>query len=184
MCYFIFIFSVPLEFTILPSMEFMFLFLIHPNSSYGSTAKFYMTEIAAAHKTKFLVVFDRYETELMHYIANNLVACYDTYHPNIDIKKTYNKLGFAHRDMYAIKQMVKYIFPWCIKKPKTRKIIIEIASLAQKDESTLIKESFKVRNTFIQFCSEIIILHFIISIVFLTFYFLKIKKVVYKDVNF
>lgn len=147
---FFFIFSVPLELTILPSMEFMFLFLIHPNSSYGSIAKFYMTEIAAAHKTKFLVIFDRYETELMQYIANNLVACYDTY-PNIDVKKTYNKLGFAHRDMYAIKQMVKYIFPWCIKKPTTRKIIIEIASLAQKNESTLIKESFKVRNTFYNF---------------------------------
>ncbi|VVC41563.1 Hypothetical protein CINCED_3A002699 [Cinara cedri] len=134
---------VPIESTILPSMEFMFLFLIHPNSSYGNVAKFYLTEIAAAHNTKFLVVFDRYETELMQYIANNLVACYHTYYPNMDIKKTYNKLGFTHKDMYAIKQLIKFIFPWCIKKPTTRKIIIEIASLAQKNESILIKESFK-----------------------------------------
>lgn len=146
---FFIIFSVPIEITILPCMEFMFLFLIHPNSSYGSIAKFYMTEIAAAHKTKFLVIFDRYETELMQYIANNLVACYDTYYPDIDVKKTYNKLGFAHRDMYAIKQLIKYIFPWCIKKPTIRKILCEIASLAQKDESTLIKESFKVRNIYV-----------------------------------
>lgn len=144
--YFVIIFSVPIELTILPCMEFMFLFLIHPNSSYGSIAKFYMTEMAAAHKTKFLVIFDRYETELMQYIANNLVACYDTYYPEIDVKKTYNKLGFTHRDMYAIKQLIKYIFPWCIKKPKIRKILSEIASLAQKDESTLFKESFKVRS--------------------------------------
>ncbi|CAI6361847.1 unnamed protein product [Macrosiphum euphorbiae] len=134
---------VPIDSTILPSMEFMFLFLIHPNSSYGSVAKFYMTEIAAAHNTKFLVIFDRYETELMQYIANNLVACYHTYHPNIDVKKTYNKLGFTHRDMYAIKQIIKYIFPWCIKKPGTRTILSEIASLSQKTESTLVKESFK-----------------------------------------
>lgn len=137
----------PIELTILPSMEFMFLFLIHPNSSYGSVAKFYMTEIAAAHNSKFLVIFDRYETELMQYIANNLVVCYDTYHPNIDVKKTYNKLGFTHRDMYTIKQMIKYIFPWCVKKPTTRNILNEIASLALKDESTLLKESFKVRST-------------------------------------
>lgn len=122
----------------------MFLFLIHPNSLHGSVAKFYMTEIAAAHNTKFLVLFDRYETELMLYIVNNLVACYDNYHPNVDIKKTYNKLGFTHKDMYVIKQMIKYIFPWCIKKPTIRKILSEIASLAQKNESTLIKESFKV----------------------------------------
>lgn len=148
---YIFIFSVPIDSTILPSMEFMFLFLIHPNSSYGSVAKFYMTEIAAAHKTKFLVIFDRYETELMQYIANNLVACYHTYHPNIDVKKTYNKLGFTHRDMYAIKQIIKYIFPWCIKKPGTRNILSEIASLSQKTESTLVKESFKVSITFEQF---------------------------------
>lgn len=135
-------------------MEFMFLFLIHPNSSYSSVAKFYMTEIAAAHNTKFLVIFDRYETELMQYIANNLVACYDTYQPNIDIKKTYNKLGFTHRDIYAIKQIIKYLFPWCVKKPTIRKIISEIASLAQKTESTLVKESFKVCNIFIQFYSN------------------------------
>lgn len=144
--YFVVISSVPVEVIILPTMEFMFLFLIHPNSYYGSIAKFYMTEIAAIHKTKFLVIFDRYETELMQYIANNLVACYDAY--NIDVKKTYNKLGFTHRDMYAIKQIVKYIFPWCIKKPKTRSILSEIASLSQKNESTLLKESFKVRNVF------------------------------------
>jgi len=142
---------VPIDSTILPSMEFMFLFLIHPNSSYASVAKFYMTEIAAAHKTKFLVIFDRYETELMQYIANNLVACFHAYHPNIDVKKTYNKLGFTHKDMYAIKQIIKYIFPWCIKKPGTRKILSEIASLSQKTESTLVKESFKVSITFVQF---------------------------------
>lgn len=147
--FFIIIFSVPIELTVLPCMEFMFLFLIHPNSSYGSIAKFYMTEIAAAHKAKFLVIFDRYETEFMQYIANNLVACYDMYYPNIDIKKTYNKLGFTHRDMYAIKQMVKYIFPWCIKKPTTRNILNEIALITQKNESTLLKESFKVRNIYL-----------------------------------
>lgn len=143
----LFIFSLPIELTVLPSMEFMFLFLIHPNSSYGSIAKFYMTEIASAHKTKFLSIFDRYESELMQYIANNFVACYNTYYPNLDVKKTYNKLGFTQKDMYVIKQMIKYIFPWCIKKPKTRNILSEIASLAQKDESTLLKESFKVRIT-------------------------------------
>lgn len=123
----------------------MFLFLIHPNSSYGNVAKFYLTEIAAAHNTKFLVVFDRYETELMQYIANNLVACYHAYYPNMDVKKTYNKLGFTPKDIYTIKQLIKFIFPWCIKKPNTRKIIVEIASLAQKNESILIKESFKVK---------------------------------------
>lgn len=127
-------------------MEFMFLFLIHPNSSYGSIAKFYMTEIALAHNTKFLAIFDRYETELLQYIANNLVTCYDAYYPNIDIKKTYNKLGFTHKDMFVIKQIIKYIFPWCIKKPSTRKILTEIASLTQKNESTLLKESFKVSS--------------------------------------
>jgi len=142
-------------------MEFMFLFLIHPNSSYASVAKFYMTEIAAAHKTKFLVIFDRYETELMQYIANNLVACYHAYHPNIDVKKTYNKLGFTHKDMYAIKQIIKYIFPWCIKKPETRKILSEIASLSQKTESTLVKESFKVSTYYI--CT---ILYLSIKIIF------------------
>ncbi|XP_050431325.1 serine/threonine-protein kinase ATR [Adelges cooleyi] len=134
---------VPIEMTILPSIQLMFLYLIHPNSSHGSIAKFYMTEIAAAHNTKFLVIFDRYENNLMQYIANNLVACYETYYPNIDVKKTYIKLGFTHRDLYAVKQMVKYIFPWCIKKPTTRKILSEIASLAQKEECTLLKESFK-----------------------------------------
>jgi len=142
--YFIIIFSVPIELTVLPSMEFMFLFLIHPNCSYGSIAKFYMTEIAAAHKTKFLVIFDRYETELMQYIANHLFVCYDTYYPNVDVKKTYNKLGFTQKDMYTIKQLIKYILPWCIKKPIRRNILSEIASIAQINESILLKDSFKV----------------------------------------
>jgi hypothetical protein len=143
-----------------------------------------MTEIAAAHKTKFLVIFDRYETELMQYIANNLVACYDTYQPNIDIKKTYNKLGFTHKDMYAIKQIIKYIFPWCIKKPTIRKIISEIASLAQKNESALVKESFKVCNTFINFYSKLLIFYFNTSTVFPTYYFLKIKIFAKRAVSF
>ncbi|XP_050524661.1 serine/threonine-protein kinase ATR isoform X2 [Daktulosphaira vitifoliae] len=134
---------VPIESTILPSIQLMFLYLIHPNSSYGSIAKFYMTEIAAAHNTKFLVIFDRYENNFMQYIANNLVTCYETYYPNVDVKKTYIKLGFTHRDVYAIKQMIKYIFPWCIKKPTTLKILSEIASLAHKPESVLLRESFK-----------------------------------------
>ncbi|RZF41501.1 hypothetical protein LSTR_LSTR000215 [Laodelphax striatellus] len=138
----------PLDFVLYPTFKMLLMYVLHPNSSVGSTVV-YLQKIAEKHNKLLKEIFFKYRGEFCKQLADMLL-----------IKKPLNKhtlsgmfvkfsraLSYEKEEMFlaqnASSHLLKYILHLVLQKPDLEWIIYYIGDKLEKDVSSLMKEGFQ-----------------------------------------